>query len=407
MAIRIFPGDKIGQWMAMVSELLGVDNIFEEPPQADKISPEAAALEELPQTRGRRRRPPDRTLFSVRARVLGLAEQTWPDIGFALQQIRKRKSIGVAEAIGRFQSAFRAWETYRDCSVVFLLLRPSHARVSPKELRSLIRERERPDFGIEISEADQRCTICAQSLQEIESFLPSLERSDQSERRADRIKVSNDEREAIDKEHARRRSALEAASAYRSALDVRRKEAETKFLNGCTYFVWTELIDFCIDSRYGLNPLNLANALAGLPHLTYRRSQTRCSAEKLKDHGRGNFLTFTVIKSIVESCPRGADLTSHFEKALRTKKAGRRSKSTFIELGLKWYYLRKSIETVLQSHPSKEELPFKIASEHLRRVSSPTPVDRFMESAYCIRRDKIKRENSESGSPPVDADDKP
>jgi hypothetical protein len=93
---------------------------------------------------------------------------------------------------------------------------------------------------------------------------------------------------------------------------------------------------------------------------------------------------FDTIQRILRSCTRRSDLIGHAERWLR---AQNRAKSLGVsELQQKWYYLRWSIKTVLETSPRvpTRELPFAIAREYWKRIGRPSNVDLLFEEEERI-----------------------
>lgn len=78
--------------------------------------------------------------------------------------------------------------------------------------------------------------------------------------------------EAINK----RARVLARAGAEYTALRDQEKALEELLRDGEAYFARTEFLKFCKSKRYRLVPLNVANALAGLPLIGCRHSIRRC-----------------------------------------------------------------------------------------------------------------------------------
>lgn len=99
--------------------------------------------------------------------------------------------------------------------------------------------------------------------------------------------LSDQQQATLTMEYNKRLTQL--ASANGASDEYRDKERDLR--NDLTAkeaaFAQTELAEFIAKEKYARNPLQLANVMAGLPHLTWEQSYTRCS--KLKCTGWPNF----------------------------------------------------------------------------------------------------------------------
>jgi hypothetical protein len=341
--------------------------------------------------RGRPEIISDDRLFSSRNRLLVLLARHWAEVGWPLQRIRDSEKSKVLRASRIIQDGLQLFAIDSGCEVLDLLVMPSESELKVDQLRAA--DRELYNLQTSIQDMDKREAKCSESLREAE--------------RIGRSNLSQEEVEPLVNEIAKRRFALEHAQAGCASLRDRRTKLSRPLKDGQAHFARTQLINFCTESRYELSPLNTANALAGIPWIRWRRSLTRCRQFKVEgDPNAGPYGACTTLQAIVNSCPSHTSLVAHAEKWFRDRK---RTESTAIfELAWKWYYLRKSMEVVLKERCNPRERPFRIAREYLRRISSPSGLDKLLEESAGIMCVKIKkRKNKQSGSPPVSADDKP
>jgi hypothetical protein len=141
-----------------------------------------------------------------------------------------------------------------------------------------------------------------------------------------------------------------------------------------THFARREVLRFCNSHRYRLNPLSVANAMAGLPFIGWRQSAKRCRKWMSGTDEGLSYRIFKVIRTIVNSCEMLPELSEYSKSWLLTQ----RSRSIpILELRKKQYFLRRSISAALKLEPSRtrEELPYKITAEYLRSSQNPTAVD--------------------------------
>src|SRR5262249_34693377 len=126
---------------------------------------------------------------------------------------------------------------------------------------------------------------------------------------------------------------------------------------------------------YTVNPVNLANAMAGLPNMVWRQSMKRCQKlEKPAEYGFG-YWTFKLIERVNNKASRRTFLSV---LKIDLKKQPKRNFAAR-EMRKNWYSLQGAIKEVLpqRMHPSK--VPYRIMAEYQRRTLSRTAVDLLFE----------------------------
>jgi hypothetical protein len=152
--------------------------------------------------------------------------------------------------------------------------------------------------------------------------------------------------------------------------DLRSKEA---------YIAQSELLDFLCSGRYALTPLNVANAMAGLPFVAWRHSATRCG-RTAANHGYGLYYEmFQHVAKALASPPGTAEAaTEQVKKYLQSKRrTGAYSIVKLVEEDS--YLLRKSIEAVYAALVPKSALPYRVFAEYQRRSSTRSRYDLVMQ----------------------------
>jgi hypothetical protein len=186
--------------------------------------------------------------------------------------------------------------------------------------------------------------------------------------------LTSGEREVIlDAINERARVLARAGSEY-IALRDKEKASEELLRDGEAYFARAEFLRFCKSKRYRLIPLNVANALAGLPFIGCRHSVRRCRRFQGEVTGGLSYEIFNITRRIAQVNVRRSNLIRDAEIWLRR----RRSPKSFgiSDLRQNWYYFRRAIRTVLDQGTSRALLPSAISKEYWRRKSNPTAIDR-------------------------------
>jgi hypothetical protein len=320
--------------------------------------------EEEPKTQpGRPIAIDDGRLLGVRDELIWLFEETWADVGERLPWIKKPADV---------LDAIRVWDnpnlsTGNQYTAKYLL-RPSSIPATQKWLTA--RRLELGKLNRAVRDAYDIREKCRQALDTAERAL-----SDQ---------LSASDKAAVLDQISRRGQKLSDAKTEYDSLEKRQCEVQELLLDGEASFARDEFARFCGSNRYRLEPMNIANALAGLPFIGWRQSITRCKKHP-STHGEGQSIQiFRTIERIVRSCIRRSDLVRHAEKWLRDTKTKKSLGASVLRN--KWYYLRWSIKTVLDANPrvSTRSLPFAITREYWRRTKQRSNVDALFEEGERI-----------------------
>jgi len=299
----------------------------------------------------------DGTLWNARDHLLWLFETTWAHVGARLPWIKK--PADVLQTLQVWKEENRHTNHY----LPQILLRPSSTLATPKWLT--VTRRQLGELNEAVRTADDARQKCLKSVETAQRALSDG--------------LSESEKTTVQDQISRRSQKLAEAEAEYLALSKQQRETQELLLDGEASFTRAEFVRFCTSNRYRLTPLNIANALAGLPYISWRQSVLRCKRHAAPSAEGRSMQLFNVIQRIVRSCTRRSDLMRHAERWLRTQKG---SKSQGVsELQQKWYYLRWSIKSVLEANPRvpTRELPFAIAREYWKRISRPSNVDSLFE----------------------------
>ncbi len=339
---------------------MAISGIIELNNMAENIS--FFATEKPKLGRGRRTEIQDEILWGVRDSLLGILEATWMDVGDKLPQIKTPADVLAALGI---------WERdnfHNRQYVTQILLRPSSSPATSKSL----------------NDKRRRCRALNESAQSAHESMEKCYRSFEPALRISTTQYSESEREVIDEKIRERARALAHAGAEYIAIKARQKDMDRELQDCEAHFARAEFVRFCRNNRYRLTTLHTANALAGLPYMGWRRSIQRCRTEKPASSNGGTIQVFNTIKRIVQSCPRKSGLIKHAEKYLRNPVRVGSNSYGVSELQQKWFYLRWSIKTVLETGMRTRDLPFAIAREYDKRKNHPSNVDLLFEGEERI-----------------------
>jgi hypothetical protein len=290
-------------------------------------------------------------LWGVRQHLLVLLETSWDEVGCVLPRVRTMAQLKIA---------LEPWRERVDQEdhVIKALLRTGE---SPATSKLLHRQRKQQGkLHNRFLDANESVGKCWDSLERF-MLIPVNNLSS-----AEQVVILD----AIN-ERAR---VLARAGAECIALRDQEKASEELLKDGEAYFARAEFLRFCKSKRYRLIPLNLANALAGLPFIGCRHSIKRCRRFHGEVTGGLRYQVFNIINRIVQVNVRRSNLIRDAEMWLRK----RRSPKSFgiSELRQNWYYFRLAVRAVLHQGTSSALLPSAISKEYWRHKSNPTAVDR-------------------------------
>ncbi len=333
-------------------------------------------LEENPSTtvRGRKQAIEDELLWSNRDHLVGFLENTWPDIGGRLARVKTPSEL---------LDVLQVWKQHNGHYQHYITQTLLQESCSPASANVLNERRRRlSELNVACSEARENLSKCREALEVATRALsPNL---------------SNDDRAVVEEHIAKRTKKLTEAEEELHAANRRRSHLEQQLRDGESYFARAEFVDFCRSRRYRLTPLNLANALAGVPAIGWRQSIKRSQGEEPHGANGGTIQIFETIRRIVRSGTRRSLLVPHAEQWLRAR--GNTKNYGTSELQKTWHYLKWAIKTVLESSPRvpTRELPFAIAREYDKRKFHPSDVDRLFAEEECIVGKPRKSRPSES-----------
>jgi hypothetical protein len=312
-------------------------------------------IEELTRERKRPRGYPqqldDGRLWNVRQHFRWLVETTWDEVGSFLSNVR---------TMSQLRRVLKPWErrVEQEEHAVRALL---WAGESPADSRLLYRQRKKSrQIHTRYLEAYEALQKCWESLEKFR-VIPAAE-------------LSSAEQDVICEAIYQRARTLARAGTEYMALAQQEKDSDALIRDGEAYFARKEFLHFCKSKRYTLNPSNIANALAGLPFIGCRQSVRRCKKSP-DDSGGLSYGIFQILERIITTNARRPDLVRDAERWLRARHRNDKA-FAMVDLREHWYYLRRSISTVLEQGTTRAQLAAAISREYWKRKSSPSAIDR-------------------------------
>ena len=323
----------------------------------------AQLLTGFPQQLRKRGRPSELAgseLLSIRDRYVQALENEWGTIGWDLFTAKSLADVRMAFAPINSQNSLY----YRvDC-----FTRDPHNRaVEADDLRKLRRQLQENSGECRLAIDSE--TFCRERLERLAGALQQCSSPEQTE--------------YVRGEQTIRQKLLDTArqnvEAARKTEDSIRRELESKEAR----FAQDEVLDFVCSGRYSFIPLNLANAIAGLPFMGWRQSMKRSLSEQCRVANSVAFRTFRLIDAAVRSCR-----SEHKELALGIRDWLQRSQKSSYELEQlrrNWYYLRQSIEFCLAQKHHPKATSFRVTAHYQKRISVRSNLDLLLEEEMQIK----------------------
>lgn len=175
-----------------------------------------------------------------------------------------------------------------------------------------------------------------------------------------------------------RARAFAEAEQWRINLQDQQRKLSDRITDEAAGFAQAELLRFVLDGRYELTPINVANAIAGLPRMAWRQSFKRCIRWDCPYANSVEYRKFKIISAFLRSDLKGESLVERMRLYLQRKKLDKETKEPVTELKQQWYYLRRAIESIEKENHPADAIRFRIMAEYQRLYQSHTPVDTIL-----------------------------
>jgi len=199
----------------------------------------------------------------------------------------------------------------------------------------------------------------------------------------------------------KRKEAWKAEVPYRP-LAKKEKQLRERLIQLEASFARQGLFSFLKSPRYTLTPLNLANAAAGLPHMGWRRSVTRCKKAASKIANGTMFQVFKAMRYLVTNANRKSEneLVASIHDGILSLPS--RYQLPKAELAKNWFSLRRAIRQSYRNDPLPKALICDITKRYFKLICSQSQVEIALTEQFKLT--LAKRPEGRTSSQPMKAD---
>jgi DnaJ-domain-containing protein 1 len=303
-------------------------------------------------------------------------EQNWGEVGWLLRE---------AKSISDVRDAF-AKIVHQSCSYLEPFTDDQTRETNPNELRALRKS------VAELQERHSRNYVQRQSAQDVFDRASKARATD-----SDPLKQAQIQAILSDLEYkSHELDSLEKASRTElESLRTQLKEREASFAQA-------EILRFLESNRRQFTPLNVACAMAGLPHVTARVSCERCRKYGINpSHG----IAFEMFQTIERTVPEPIRDLGRSIDIMREHLLSRphNSLASAAQLRKNWYFLESAIRGAARdTRVQYGSLTFRIFAEYCRTSTSHSAAEEILAQANWLLRDgeEPEPERSPSWGPP-------
>jgi hypothetical protein len=317
-------------------------------------------------------------LSGNRDALLNMFAFGWPEIGWQLAAAANRDALRLA---------LQPLKDHTNRQYINRLLKETSARGDQHEIR-----KKRLVFGEAVEqmcEAQSHCSNCVSRCRDIEAAM---------------IQATADQSKILLPQFSRRRMECQAAQDQSRSKTEMQLNLENDLVDEEAAYAQDQLLIFVGKRKYAFHPLNLANAIAGLPFaigvpfMGVWQSHARCS--KMKSSGWPNYRyeVFKTIESAWEHSSSSTEpITEFFESTIRSlpkivfqehPQMGRHKIENYVRIFLceNWWHLQRAIKKSLETKDDPRPPFFVIASNLDKFVGEPkTHADLAVAEAARIR----------------------
>jgi hypothetical protein len=320
----------------------------------------------------------DGWLSGNRDALLNMFAFGWPEIGWQLAAATTRDALRLALQLLKDHNSRR----YID-----RLLRETSSRGDGREIR-----KKRASLGKAVTQmhtAQSHCSDCTNRCREIEAAL---------------IQATEDQLQILFPEFSKRRIECQSAQDQSRLTTETQASLENDVIDEESAYAQDQLLAFIRKGKYAFHPLNLANAVAGLPwanevpFMGVWQSHARCLKSKAPGWSSYRYEVFKTIETVCEQAsPSSEVITQALEKRIKT--LPRMAKHDHPQIGSQkienytrvflcenWWYLQRAIKKSLETTDDPRPLHFIIVSNLDKFIGEPkTQADLAIAQTMKIR----------------------
>jgi hypothetical protein len=323
----------------------------------------------------------DSWLSANRDRLVDMLSSQWAVIGWQLT---------TADTRDKLRQVFQPVKDHADNHLFSRLLRSTTLDAGAGEIR---RKRKAVRAAAELRfYAREKCDKCVNACREIEIAMDQ---------------AKSDQIEYVHREFYRRRAECQSAQDQLRAANVSERNLENELADAEAAFAQDQLLEFIKKEKYSLHPLNLGNAMAGLPYardvpfIGVWVSRERCAKIESRFWPNIRFQLFKTIESLwngvgtsatspvdffrgkIAALPRAVKPTIPQDKQGRKKRV---PNSVRQQLTDNFYYLERAIDKSMESAQNDPRpMPFRILAKFYEIQAEPkTYADQVLAQAKKI-----------------------
>ncbi len=325
-----------------------------------------------------RRTIDDGWLSGNRDAILNMFAFWWPEIGWQLAAAANRDALRLA---------LLPLRDHTNRQYINRLIQETSARGDEHDIRK--KRRALAEAVEEMRAAQSHCSSCVNRCRDIEAAM---------------MQATADQSDILLPQFSKRRMECQTAQNQSRAKTEMQLNLESELMDEEAAYAQDQLLIFIGKGKYAFHPLNLANAIAGLPFaigvpfMGVWQSHARCSRMKSPGWPNYRYEVFKTIESAWESCSSSTQpIIDVFESKIRGlprtvvqehPQMGRLKIENYVRTFLceNWWHLQRAIKKCLETKDDPRPPFFVIASNLDKFVAEPrTHADLAVADATRIR----------------------
>jgi hypothetical protein len=332
-------------------------NIFLDSNFADDPTQEGRSHSKSTKGRGGRPAQIDKgQLLNYRDRFIEILSFAWGDIGWKLTVARTPEDL---------RQAFSSLKLHAHEFLLNPFVRPTRVQASALEIRRTKQNRGQP----------------VKRTYEVQALLDTATQRMRESGSAVSQNINSPHLKLLLKEHVRRLAEFRKFSREMDRLNGELKRLDTLVADQEAYYARKELLDFISYAKYAHTPRNLAQAMAGLPHIGCWHSFQKCEKEPSPlwptEPDEIPPLSYRVFL-IIEECWIGKsheNYRSMVDLLLERIRALPPTSDLRAELKREVRYLSQAVEEIDLAHSPSGEVPHLIFASYLRNKGKPRSLE--------------------------------